>query len=133
MAKKGKSKGAQRFKEYVDELMSERGFDAVEDDALDDEEEALPVVNESYVQAFADEWQAESDERLTYVRAFSLGEIREAMHVYRTFDSKAPDPLPNYLAALSSHGFQLRMGCSGEMVILASRRNRSDQLLTTAR
>lgn len=81
------------------------------------------VVNSVFVQAFVDEYQPERDERMTGVLALSLGELREKMQVYRTFDCKSPDPLPFYLEELACHGFSVRMGFSGEMVMLVSRRN----------
>lgn len=81
------------------------------------------VVNRVYVQAFVDEYQPERDERMPGVLALSLGELRDKMQLYRTFDSKAPDPLPFYLEELACHGFGVRMGFGGEMVMLVSHRN----------
>jgi hypothetical protein len=128
--KKKKAKDPERFQDYAQRVMEEyeeRRFD--DDEGTDEEEEQVPVINETYVQAFADEWQPEHDERLPHVRAFSMGELREVMHVYRTFDSKMPDPLPYYIAALNSHGFGVQMGFGGELVLLASQRNHSSRLL----
>lgn len=87
------------------------------------EEVQLPMVNETMIQAFVNEWQPEDDERITDVHAFDVGELRERMQIYRTFDSKAPDPLPFYISRLEAHGFRMRMGFGGEQVILARRRN----------
>lgn len=89
----------------------------------DEPEEEAPAVNEVLVQAFVDEWQPENDERLTDVHAFNVGELRERLQIYRTFDSKSPDPLPYYMARLEAHGFRFSMGFSGEQVILARKRN----------
>lgn len=83
----------------------------------------LPFVNETMIQAFVDEWQPEDNERITDAYAMSVGELRERMQIYRTFDSKAPDPLPFYIARLEAHGFRMRTGFSGEQVILVRRRN----------
>lgn len=88
----------------------------------DEEPNALPTINETFLQAFIDKYQPEEDERLDYVRAFSMGELRDALQIYRTFDCKSPDPLPYYLNRLASDGFKVRIGCSGELVILVSRR-----------
>ena len=83
----------------------------------------LPFVNETMIQAFVDEWQPEDNERIMDAYAMSVGELRERMQIYRTFDSKAPDPLPFYIARLEAHGFRMRTGFSGEQVILVRRRN----------
>lgn len=81
------------------------------------------LINESSVRAFIDEFQPETDERKSYVIAMSMGEIREHMNIYRTFDDKMPDPLPFYLERLEEDGFHVRMGFARELVILVSRRN----------
>ena len=97
-----------------------------DEEPLDIEEEEkpeLPLVNEMMIQTFVDEWQPEDDERITDVYAMNVGELRERMQIYRTFDSKAPDPLPFYIARLESHGFRMRTSFSGEQVILARKRN----------
>ena len=96
-----------------------------DEEPMDDEggEEAPPVVNEVLLQAFIDEWQPEDDERITDVHAFAVGELRERLQIYRTFDCKSADPLPCYIARLEAHGFRFRMGFGGEQVILARRRN----------
>lgn len=92
-----------------------------EDD--DNGESADPVVNELLLQTFIDEWQPERDERLTDVRAINVGELREMLQIYRTFDCKSPDPLPYYMARLEAHGFRFRMGFGGEQVLLVRKRN----------
>ena len=93
-------------------------------DEVDDQEaEALPVVNEVLIQAFVNEWQPEHDERVTDVRAIGVGELRETLQIYRTFDCKSPDPLPFYIVRLESHGFRFRMGFGGEQVMLVRKRN----------
>lgn len=81
------------------------------------------LINESSVRAFINEFQPETDERKSYVIAMSMGEIREHMNIYRTFDDKMPDPLPFYLERLEEDGFHVRMGFARELVILVSRRN----------
>lgn len=94
------------------------------DDGADEPEEAqTPFVNELLLQTFIDEWQPESDERLVDVRAIGVGELREILQIYRTFDCKSPDPLPFYMARLEAHGFRFRMGFSGEQVMLVRKRN----------
>ena len=90
-----------------------------------------PVVNETLIQAFVNEWQPESDERLPDVFAFGVGELRERMQIYRTFDCKSPDPLPYYLAILASHGFRFCTGFSGEQVVLVRKRNNGKGLSLT--
>lgn len=92
-----------------------------DDDEAEEEDKAL-VVNELFLQSFIDTYQPERDEHLSFVRALSMGELRDMMQVYRTFDCKTEDPLPLYLAALAGHGFRVTMGFSGEQVILVSRR-----------
>lgn len=96
-----------------------------DEEPMDDEEEIpeLPFINESMIQTFVEEWQPENDERITDVYAMNVGELRDRMQIYRTFDSKAPDPLPFYIARLEAHGFRMRTGFSGEQVILVRRRN----------
>lgn len=96
-----------------------------DEEPMDEEEEIpeLPFINESMIQSFVNEWQPEEDERISDVYAMDVGELRERMQIYRTFDSKAPDPLPFYIARLESHGFRLRTGFSGSPVILVRRRN----------
>lgn len=89
----------------------------------DNGESADPVVNELLLQTFIDEWQPERDERLTDVRAINVGELREMLQIYRTFDCKSPDPLPYYMARLEAHGFRFRMGFGGEQVLLVRKRN----------
>ena len=89
----------------------------------EDNEELSPVVNDVLLQAFINEWQPEADERLTDVRALGVGELRETLQIYRTFDCKSPDPLPFYIARLESHGFRFRMGFGGEQVMLVRKRN----------
>lgn len=136
MAKKKGGGNAKKFRDYADKVLDnylKDGMDIGDMDGEENEEEveSVPIVNEAYVQAFADEWQPEHNERLSYVRAFSMGELREYMHIYRTFDAKAPDPLPCYLTSLASHGFDVKMGCSGELVLLASRRSNGRHYLTT--
>lgn len=132
MAKK-KSDNAKRFKEYVDDYLEER-MGHTEDDAIVEEEvEApMPIVNQLAVEGFVGEWQPADDEREKGVRAFTMGELREVMQIYRTFDSKAPDPLPHYINELGVHGFCLQMGFCGELVILARRRHRGSALITAA-
>lgn len=85
------------------------------------EEEAK--INDIYIQSFIEEFQPEHNERLKYVRAISMGELRDILQIYRTYDSKTPDPLPFYLAVLANYGFKARIGFNGEQVILVSRRN----------
>lgn len=96
-----------------------------DEEPMDDEEEIpeLPFINESMIQTFVEEWQPENDERITDVYAMNVGELRDRMQIYRTFDSRAPDPLPFYIARLEAHGFRMRTGFSGEQVILVRRRN----------
>lgn len=97
-----------------------------DEEPMDNEENdvpELPFVNESMIQTFVNEWQPEDDERITDVYAMDVGELRERMQIYRTFDSKMPDPLPFYIARLEAHGFHLRTGFSGVPVILVRRRN----------
>ena len=93
------------------------------DDGADEPEESAPFINELLLQTFIDEWQPEDDERIVDVRAVGVGELREMLQIYRTFDCKSPDPLPFYMARLEAHGFRLRMGFSGEQVMLIRRRN----------
>lgn len=88
-----------------------------------DKEEALPVINETLLQSFVDEWQPEDNERLNDVRAIGIGELRELLQIYRTFDCKSPDPLPYYIARLESHGFRIRVSFDGEQSILVRKRN----------
>jgi len=87
------------------------------------EEEMAININQTFVQAFIDEFQPEHDEREQGVYAFGLGELRDKLHIYRTFDCKTPDPLPYYLDALAAHGFSVKLGFSGEMTMLVRRRN----------
>ena len=95
------------------------------------EEYEMPLVNTVFLQAFVDEWQPEHDERIPDVRAINVGELRDILHIYRTFDCKSSDPLPFYIAQLESHGFHWQMGCSGEQVMLVRRRNNGkNQVLT---
>lgn len=93
------------------------------DDGADETEESAPFINELLLQTFIDEWQPEDDERIVDVRAVGVGELREMLQIYRTFDCKSPDPLPFYMARLEAHGFRFRMGFSGEQVMLMRRRN----------
>lgn len=93
------------------------------DDGADEPEESAPFINELLLQTFIDEWQPEDDERIVDVRAVGVGELREMLQIYRTFDCKSPDPLPFYMARLEAHGFRFRMGFSGEQVMLIRRRN----------
>lgn len=93
------------------------------DDGADEPEESVPFINELLLQTFIDEWQPEDDERIVDVRAVGVGELREMLQIYRTFDCKSPDPLPFYMARLEAHGFRFRMGFSGEQVMLIRRRN----------
>lgn len=86
------------------------------------------LINEAIVQAFVNEFQPETDERLPYVKAFSMGELREYMHIYRTFDDKMPDPLPYYLERLEEDGFSVRIGFANEPVLLISRRDNGKSL-----
>ena len=121
MKKKGK-KRPKRFERPEDPWWNpdEEPWD---DGTEETEEEAAPVVNELLLQTFIEEWQPESDERITDVRAIGVGELREMLQIYRTFDCKSPDPLPFYMARLESHGFRFRMGFCGEQVMLVRKRN----------
>lgn len=96
-----------------------------EEDAPEEEEEqsAPALVNEKLIDSFVYEYQPETDEAAEGVRALSIGELRDLLHIYRTFDSKSPDPLPFYLSLLEGHGFGLRIGFAGEQVMLVRRRN----------
>lgn len=94
------------------------------DEEPEDEREMLPVINETLLQSFVDEWQPEDDERLDDVRAIGIGELRELLQIYRTFDCKSPDPLPYYIARLESHGFRIRVSFDGDQSILVRKRNR---------
>lgn len=94
-----------------------------EDDAPDESSQEPPVVNEIFLQSFIETFQPERNEKQEFVRALSMGELRDTLQIYRTFDSHQPDPLPFYLAALANHGFGVRMGSGGEQVMLVSRRN----------
>lgn len=90
----------------------------------EEEESSLPAfVNEKLVDSFVYEYQPETNEAEEGVRALSVGELRDLLHIYRTFDSKSPDPLPFYLSLLESHGFSLRIGFAGEQVMLVRKRN----------
>lgn len=100
---------------------------------MSDEKEELPLVNEVLLQAFINEWQPESDERLTDVRAMGVGELRETLQIYRTFDCKSPDPLPCYIARLEGHGFRMRMGFGGEQVMLVRKRNNGKGIIIEAK
>lgn len=99
------------------------------EDALELEEikkdggKMLMFVNQDYLMAFINEFQPEQDERLKTTRAISMGELRERLNIYKEFGSKIPDALPRYLDELREHGFLVRMGFSGEPVLLVSRRN----------
>lgn len=119
--KKGKKK-KQKFERPDDPY-----WNPDEDPWIDEDEEAgelpAPVVNETIIQSFVDEWQPETDERLTDVRAIGVGELREILQIYRTYDCKSADPLPFYMAKLESHGFRFRMGFCGEQVMLVRKRN----------
>ena len=107
---------------YPENMMNNRDND--NDFPEEREEIDEPVkVNEIYIQAFIEEFQPESDEQLEDVRALSMGELRDILQIYRTYDSKSPDPLPYYLPVLANYGFKVKMGFSGEQVILVSRRN----------
>ena len=119
--KKGKKK-KQKFERPDDPY-----WNPDEDPWIDEDEEdgelPAPVVNETIIQSFVDEWQPETDERLTDVRAIGVGELREILQIYRTYDCKSADPLPFYMAKLESHGFRFRMGFCGEQVMLVRKRN----------
>lgn len=97
--------------------------DAYGDEEDERESNEPPMVNEIFLQSFIEEWQPEQNEHLEGVRALSMGELRDALQIYRTFDSRQSDPLPAYLAALANHGFGIRVGFSRELVMLVSRRN----------
>lgn len=120
--KKKRSKQPKKF-ERPDDPYWNPDEEPWDDGADASEEEAVPFVNELLLQTFIDEWQPETDERLTDVRAIGVGELREVLQIYRTFDCKSPDPLPFYMARLEAHGFRFRMGFCGEQVMLVRRRN----------
>lgn len=111
---------------YINE--AESSYDnPCEEDSCDDVDLALMVkrsmVNEIVVRAFVSEYQPESDERQPFVIALSMGQVREYMQIFRTFDDKMPDPLQFYLERLEKDGFKIRMGFSNEPVLLVSHRN----------
>lgn len=81
-----------------------------------------PTINECCIQSFLSQWRPELNERDPHVRAINIGELREMLLIYRTYDSKTSDPLPCYLDRLSQEGFRLTTGFSGEPVLLASPR-----------
>lgn len=85
-------------------------------------EELTPSVNECYIQSFISQWRPELNEREAHVRAIGMGELRELLLIYRTYDSKNPDPLPYYLERLSQEGFRLTTGFCGDPVLLVSPR-----------
>ena len=130
MKKKGK-KRTKKFERPDDPYWNpdEEPWDGGDDD---NDESADPVVNDLLLQTFIDEWQPESDERLTDVRAINIGELRETLQIYRTFDCKSPDPLPYYMARLESHGFRFRMGFGGEQVMLVRKRNNGKGIALTS-
>lgn len=93
------------------------------------EEVEFPRVNELFIQSFVNEYQPESDLLLADLVTFSMGELREVLQIYRTYDSKEADPLPYYLARLESFGFHVQMGFDGELVVPVSRRKKAGHIV----
>lgn len=94
------------------------------EEEIEDEKATIPRVNELFIQSFVDEYQPEDDLSLNEVVTLSMGELRETLQIFRTFDSKEGDPLPYYLARLESFGFHVKMGFDGEIVLPVSMRRK---------
>ncbi len=110
----------------------ESRYDGYDEEADEQPEAPTVELNEAFLQAFVNEFQPEEDESAPDVRALSMGELREILQIYRTYDSKSPDPLPYYLSLLASHGFAVRIGYAGEQVVLVSQRNKGRGMVLEA-
>ena len=93
-----------------------------------DIEPAQSLVEECFINSFLNEYQPEENEAEEFTIALTIGQLREQLHIYRPFDSKMPDLFSAYIVALEEHGFRLRVGFSGEQVMLVSHRNNGKAL-----
>lgn len=118
---KGRKRSKKEIKYDPFDYEDEEDFDARED-------EAPSLIEECFVNSFLNEYQPEENEADEFTIALTIGQLREQLHIYRPFDSKMPDLFAAYIAALEDHGFRLRVGFSGEQVMLVSHRNNGKAL-----